>query len=378
MSTTSALALELSGIPTTALPSPPPAWIIRILLWLRAGLLTLANAFVPPEVQVFERATGVAYTVALAIFVKSGYADLFNQGPLSADDVANKLGRDRDATFRFLHLLASAGMLQMQRDGRFAHNRVSKTLTTGHPTRAGEFAKYFASGSNVQAWLDLDQTLQTGKNAFERVHGMDVWAWFDKHPDERECFAHAMMGLTLATAPFVAAHYPFHEAKTVCDVGGGRGTLLSEILLRHPHLQGELVDAAGVLESARALLAHRSLEARVTLTPSSFFTSVPSGADVYLLKNILHDWDDARCLQILKNVRTAAKPGQRVVVIESILDRTRPDPLVSPADVQMMVVCCEGRERSLADFHRLLQQAGFDTGRSWSLPTVGIVEGIAR
>lgn len=359
------------------MPAAPPAWIIRAVLRVRALLLKLVNAITPPELIVLERATGVALTMGIATFAKH-YVPLLDNGPISAEEAARRLGRDPDATFRFLHFLASAGFVTMRADRQFEHNRVSRVMAPGHHARVAQFVEYFASGSNVRSWLDMDATLVTGKNAFERVHGMSVWDWFDQHPEERECFAEAMMGFTLGDATFVAAGYPFKEVTTVCDVGGGRGSLLSELLLRHSHLRATLVDAPGVLELAKALLEHRGVANRVTLTPGNFFTTVPSGAELYLLKNVLHDWDDERSLTILRAVRAAMQPGQKVLIVESFIDRSGPDPLVSGADMQMMMVCGEGRERTAPDFQRLLNQSGFAPGRTFPHPVVSMIEGIAN
>lgn len=358
------------------MPAPPPAWIIRIVLGLRSLLIKATNAITPPEVVVLEKATGVAITMAVATFVKH-YVPLLDEGPISAEEAARRLGRDPDTTFRFLHFVASGGFVTMRADKRFEHNRVSRILTPGHRSRSAQFVEYFASGSNVRSWLDVDQTLVTGKNAFDRVHGMSVWEWFDQHPEERECFAEAMMGFTLGDAPFVAAGYPFKEVKTICDVGGGRGTLISELLLRHPHLHATLVDGAGVLDLARALLEHRGVANRVTLTPGNFFEKVPSGLELYTLKNVLHDWDDERSLVILRTVRAAMQPGQKLLIIESFIDRSQPDPMVSGADMQMMMVCGEGRERTEADFRALLEKAGFTPARAFPHPVVSMIEGIA-
>lgn len=358
------------------MPAPPPAWVIRAVLSVRAFLLKLVNAITPPELIVLERATGVAFTMSAASFARH-YVPLLDAGPVSAEEVAQQLKRDPDATFRFLHLMASAGFLTMRPDHRFEHNKVSRVLARGHHSRAASFVEYFASGSNVRSWIDMDETLITGRNAFERVHGKSVWEWFDAHPHERECFAEAMMGFTLGDAPVVAAGYPFREVSAICDVGGGRGTLVSELLLRHPHLRATVVDAPGVLELARVLLEHRGVGGRVTLTPGDFFEQVPSGADLYLLKNVLHDWDDEQCLLILKNVRAAMQQRQKLLIMESFIDRSQPDPMVAGADMQMMMVCVEGRERTEADFRRLLSLSGFTPGRVFPHPVVSMLEGIA-
>jgi hypothetical protein len=240
-----------------------------------------------------------------------------------------------------------------------------------------EYAEYFASSSNVQSWADAEATVRTGKNAFERVHGMSVWDWFDGHPGERETFAQMMMGITTVDAPTIARLYPWREVERVCDVAGGRGTLLSELLIRHRHLKGVLCDAPGVIESARVLLEGRGVMARVELAAGSIFSHVPAGADAYVLKNVLHDWDDARSLQILQVVRKAMATGARVVICETLTERNDPGSLGVLADVHMMMVCSDGRERGREEYARLLDASGFRAGRVMASPTVSVVEGVA-
>jgi hypothetical protein len=357
-------------------PSAPPAFVLRLVLWLRAKVVRLADRMVPAEIAVFDRSTGVALTVLLGAVARYGIADLLeSEGPLSADELAKRSGTHPDTLHRVLRGLVTSGVFELRSDGRFANNRLSRAMVGGQLARTREWLQYFASASNVGSWCDLERTLASGGNGFERVFGKSVWDWFDAHPDEREMFAHSMMGLTTRDAPVVATVYPFREITTLCDVGGGRGTLLSELLIRHPHLKGVLCDAEGVLASARELLVARGVIDRVRLEPGNFFASVPSGADAYLLKNILHDWDDARCRDILRTVRKAMQPGQRVLLVESLLERNDTTNLAALADLQMMMVCSEGRERSAGELNQLLRDSGFAPARVFTYPTVSVVEG---
>jgi hypothetical protein len=306
----------------------------------------------------------------LSIVARLGIADLLESSPQSAEQLARETGLDPDALLRVLRTLVSVGIFRRLPDGRFANNRLSRALKGGRLDRMREWVTYFGSQSNIAAWNDLERTLRTGHNAFERVFGMDVWRWFDEHPDEREMFAQAMMGITVADAPAVASFYPFQEIQTLCDVGGGRGTMLSE-------LRGVLVDGEGVLESARELLAQRGVSDRVELRPGSFFDSVPAGADAYLLKNVLHDWDDVRCQAILANIRRAMKPGQRLLLVELLAPVRDHDHVQAFVDVHMMVVCSNGRERSLAELQALLRATGFAPGRVFPYPTTHVIEAVA-
>ncbi len=272
---------SIAGLSPKPFPGAPPAFVIRAAIALRRFLLDLADAVVPADVAVFEAATGAAATQLLGAVARHRVADLLQGGPLTAAEIAAKTGTKADVMHRTLRALASKGIFTLDRDGRFANNRRSRTLLADRLTRTRDFAEYFASRSNCEAWTDYETILRTGTNGFERVHGMSVWDWFDAHPEEREGFAQAMMGMTFRDAPVVASVYPFAESRRVCDVGGGRGTLLSEILIRHPHLQGVLCDAAGVLDSAKPLLERRGVAARVELVAANFFESVPRGADAH-------------------------------------------------------------------------------------------------
>jgi hypothetical protein len=307
------------SIPKTPLFAPP-AIAVRGLLALRKALIRAADAVVPRQLAVFDRVAASAGSHLVAELARLGVADLVEARPLTAAELAAKTDTNPDAMLRAMRGAVAMGFFTRDARGRYSNNRMSSALRSADTYSVRSFAEYFGSRSNLEAWCDFPETLRTGKNAFERVHGKTVWEWFDEHPAERETFAHTMMTMTLADAPGIATTYPWSEVRRLCDVGGGRGTLLSEILIRHPHLRAVLCDSAGVLESARLLLATRGVLERVELSCGSFFDGVPRGCDAYVLKNILHDWDDPRCLKILRNCRAAMDVGNRLLVIESIVE----------------------------------------------------------
>jgi hypothetical protein len=349
--------------------------LVRAVLGLRRLLRRVADALAPADLVMLEMTTGVALTHLLGAVARFGIADELAKGPASAPELALRLGLDEDALFRTLRALSTRDVFVMLSDGRFANGRLATALVSSTPSRMREWALYFSSGSNVAAWSDFAETLRTGASAFDRVHGMTVWSWFDSHADEREMFAHVMMGFTSNDAPAIASLYPFDEIEVLCDVGGGRGVLLSELLLRYPRLVGILAERERVLESARELLAARGVADRANLVPGDFFESVPPGADAYILKNVLHDWDDQTCRRILRVVRRAAAPGARLLVCETLLTQ-RSNPVASMSDLQMMVACSNGRERTLAEIQELLRSSGIRYSRHFEFPTIAVVEGI--
>lgn len=374
-------ALQGPVVPEAALsprpyPGPVPGFAVRLVVAVRNALRALADAITPAHLIAFEHATGLTHTMILGAFAKHRIADLLEERPQTAAELAARTGLDADALHRSLRAMAHHRLLKLSRDGRFANTRASRALSSTDLSRAHAFCTYFASASNVAAWRAFEDVLKTGKSGFVTANGASVWSWFAQHKDEEETFAHAMMGITVGDAPFVAALYPFDEVKTLCDVGGGRGTLLSELLVRRPHLRGILCDAEGPIASAASLLARRGVAERVERVVGNFFERVPSGADAYLLKNILHDWDDEACRKILGVVRAAAAPGAKLLLVESLVERNDAASFGALSDVQMMVVCDQGRERSADEIFALAEAVGFRRGRVFAGPTVSVVEAV--
>lgn len=365
---------DQEGLSTHPFPDAPPGFVIRGVLWLRRALLRVADRLVPPDVVLFEHATGLAGTMLIGAAARLRLADLIGDGARTSASLAALTGTDSDALHRTMRALATKGIFDLLPDGRFRNNRLSEPLKSGKPWRTRAWVQYFASRSNVAAWADFDQTLISGDSAFARVYGQSIWTYFDAHPEERAQFAEAMMGLTIRDAPMIARRYPFGEVHRLCDVGGGCGTLLSELLIRHRHLTGVLYDNPGVLKSAASLFAGRGVADRVTLIPGSFFETVPSGCDGYLLKHVLHDWDDPTCVRILQVCRRAMTGTSRLLLVETVTERHAATGMGPLSDVQMMVACDKGRERSEAELTRLLMAAGFRLAQVYRAPTFSILD----
>jgi hypothetical protein len=360
-------------------PVVPPRYAVRLAVSLRTQLMRLADRLVPAPVVLLDHSFGFERTMLLRTAAKLQIADHLVQGPQTAEELAATIGRvNVDALHRTLRALASIGVFELDEQGRFRNNRVSEALRKGIPASMNAWATYCGSKSNLAAWADYEETVATGKNAFSRVHGKDCWAYFNEHPDEGSAFAQSMADVTDLQAPAIAEADPFRDIGVLCDVAGGRGSMLSAVLQRHPKVRGWLFDEAQVLESAPAFLRARGVADRVELKPGNMFNDIPPGAEAYLLKDILHDWDDDRSLAILKNVRRAMNPGGRVLLAEILVERTSselPGPMV---DCHMLAVLLEGRQRSLAEFRTLLTRAGFELARvvQTSAPAT-IIEGTA-
>ncbi|WP_394845475.1 hypothetical protein LZC95_51645 [Pendulispora brunnea] len=351
--------------------------VIRSVVKAHESVVQAAGAMLPAQFVLAQHAAGISRTVLLGAAANLRFADHLASGPLTATDLAARCQADEGAVHRTMRALVALGIFELGSDGRFRNNRISKALCTGAQGSALNAALYWASGSNVAAWGDYLRTVQTGETAFDRVHGMSLWSWLRKNPQEASDFNGYMQEVTEVAAPAIAMGYPFSEIRTLCDVGGGRGTLLAGILEANPNLRGILADAPTVLEDARAFLTERGVIDRIERIPTDFFERVPEGADAYLLKDILHDWDDIRAIQVLRNIRRAAKPDARVLIVEIMVEPHDTEFLGTMIDVLMMTVC-GGRQRSRDDFRNLFDAAGFRLSRVVKIAhLMSVVEGIA-
>ena len=383
---------EVQPLPAEAqpLPAPAPRWLAAAALRLRRALRAAADLVVPAPVALFEQIGGYMQTHLLRAAARLRLADLLDAGPATPEELAARTGVPAEGLRRLLRGLSTLGVFARRRDGRYRNNRLSRALRSGAAVSLRDGALYFGSASQLRAWDELERVLGEGAGGiegaggggggggFERAHGVTTWEWFERHAEERAAFAGTMVAMTRLYAPGVATAYPFGEVRRLCDVGGGHGDLLAEVLLRHAHLAAVLLDAESVLATARPFLAARGVLSRVELLAGSFFDSVPAGCDAYLLKNVLHDWDDLRAARILANCRRAMRPGHRLLVVEAVVEESTTREIGPLSDLQMMIVCSGGRERGRAEYARLFERTGFRLRRG--VPTPGpmsVIEGIA-
>jgi DNA-binding transcriptional ArsR family regulator len=359
-------------------PAAPPPRAIDAALALRRLLLRAADSLLPAWAAVFDRTMGIGRTQVIGVIAELGVPDLLAGGPLSAAELAARLEVDPDALHRVLRVAAADGLLRLDRRGRFRITRLGRTLQSDAPATLRPWARYMALRSTRDAWGDLGESVRTGRAAFERVHGSSVWDWFAAHPEEERLFAAAMRSITELDAPAVSAADLWPDEGTVCDVAGGAGTLLAEILVRRPTLRGVLVEARGVLVEAEKHLTARGVRDRVELVEGDLFGELSASADVYLLKNILHDWDDETSARILAGVRRTMPAGSRLFVLEQLQERNRPHPFSSLSDLQMLTQCVDGRERSREELLALIAGAGLTPGRVERVGVSALVEGVAR
>jgi hypothetical protein len=316
----------------------------------------------PPHAALVQMATAHWVSHIAYVAAKLNLADHLSTGPQTAEVLAAKTQTHAPSLYRLMRTLANLGILAEDSSHRFALTPVGEALKTGAPGNARATILTLANPSWVGGWGQLLYSVQTGKPAFEKSLGMNIFDYFAKHPDEGSLFSETMLGFHGAESAAVAAAYNFSESKTIVDVGGATGNLVATILGKFPQSRGVVFDLPHVAADARAAIQSAGLSNRLSFEPGSFFENVPTGGDAYLLSHIIHDWPEDRCLTILRNCRRAMNPNGRMLIIEMVLP---PGNTPHPGKMldMMMLVGPGGQERTQAEYESLLAKADLQLAR---------------
>jgi O-methyltransferase/methyltransferase family protein len=311
------------------------------------------------EATVLRIGRGYQLSQALYVAAKLGVADVLGPGPLGAEAIAEAVDVRPPELRRVLRALVAAGVFTELEDGRFAANAEAAALRADAPGRMRDVIVNFGE-EMYRAFGELLHTVRTGETAFDAVFGAPLFEYYAANPQAQASGAARMLARTLPVASEFAASDLVGDARMLVDVGGGSGTLLAEVLRHRPKVGGVLLERPGMLELARGYLAEHGVADRCRFVEGDFFSSVPAGGDVYVLKSVLHDWDDERCIAILQSCRAAMGRAARLAIIELLLpERMTPSGgMLSAALLDLiMMVFAGGRERTQTEFAQLLDQA---------------------
>lgn len=334
----------------------------------------MAQATLSPSEQLFQIINGFWTSRAVYVAAKLGLADFVAEGPKTAEELAAATGTHGPSLYRVLRALASVGIFVENEDGRFAATLLGDVLRSQVPGSLRSSAISELGEDHYDAWRDVLQSVKTGEIAFDHHFGMPVWEYYAQNPEIAKVFNESMSGLTQSIEAAVVQSYDFSDARTVVDVGGGHGTFLAAILKANPTAKGILFDAPRVVAEGQTGLRAEGLEGRTEAVGGDFFESVPTGGDIYTLKWIIHDWDDAQSLAILKNCHRAMSRGSRLLLVESVIPPRNEPSLGKFMDLNMLVMT-GGRERTADEFRALLAAAGFRLTRVVATPSpVSVIE----
>jgi O-methyltransferase domain len=322
---------------------------------------------------------GIHSSRAVYAVAKLGIADLLVDGPVSSRELARVTGVHQQSLYRVLRLLAALEVFDEVVPGSFGLTALGDRLRSDVPAGMRSWAVFLEAVGGVEPFAHILDTVGTGKPGLDIGFGMGVFEFLAEHPDSAVIFDAAMSERTAAFASSMADTYDFSDIRSIVDVGGGLGTLLAEILRRHSHLHGTLFEAASVAARAGAVLDGADLADRCAVLTGDFFEQVPRGADCYVLANVLHDWEDERAIDILRNCRQSMVRGGRVLIVERLIPDGPGDAVPTLlSDINMLVIT-GGQERTNAEYASLLAGAGLKIGAVHPVAfPYGVIEGLSR
>lgn len=327
-----------------------------------------------PRQQMGRMLTGYWVSQALHVAARLKLADLVADEPKTADELATSTQTHAPSLYRLLRALASLGVFAEGGQGRFGLTPMAECLRSDVPGSQWASAMMIGEGFYL-AWGELLHCVRTGGTGFEKIYGRPVFDHLASHPEQAALFDQAMISFHGHETAAMVEAYDFAGVRRLVDVGGGNGTTLAGILSAQPAMRGTLFDLPGVVERAREHLKAAGVLHRCEVVAGSFFDTIPAGADAYLLRHIIHDWDDDQSLQILRHVRSAIAPAGRLLVVETVIEPGNEPSIGKLLDLAMLVLP-GGMERTSEEYRRLYERAGFRLTRV--VPTaaeVSVVEG---
>jgi hypothetical protein len=351
----------------------PPVWMARLANRLRNRVGALHARMAPGFVVLLERSLGLLDNKALFAVVELGVPDLLSKGPLGASEIAAALGTDADADAldRLLRYLVCRDVFAVTPDGRYANNGASEALTLSAPVPWRNWILFFGSDWNGQIFDQLLERVTEGTPACEAAFGVGFFEYINqRNTDAGKAFNGAMAAGARLQSSLFAGAIDLGRYARVCDVGGGTGETMIQLLGANPRLQGTVFDLPELEGDTANLLTRAGVIDRAQFRGGDFFESVPAGCDLYTLFAIIHDWDDERCVRLLENVRDAMAPDGRIMVVEKVMPGGRAYDFSKASDMLMLVLSDGGRERTEAEYEALFARAGLRVCRRVVLPSL--------
>lgn len=351
----------------TRLPPPPVA---RAATAVRTALQRVGGRMAPAEVGVLELASGFMATHALYAAVRLRIPDALADGPLPPAEVAERAGCDSDATHRLLRACASWGAFRELPDGRFALTPLADRLRSGTESSMRDVVLMLGNPSYQRVWSELPETVRTGELGAERALGLPMWDFVEQDPEFGTAFDDAMSRLASLDWPTVEAVYDFARFRRIVDLGGGHGQLLALMLAAAPAAEGVLLELEAKRAGAQRLFERSGIQGRSRFEAGSFFDTAPADGDLYVLRRVLHDFDDHDATRILSTVRRHMPAGATLLVLESVVPTGNTPHFAKALDLDLMLFV-GGRERTGEEWRSLLGGAGF--GSVQIVPTISMI-----
>jgi hypothetical protein len=325
---------------------------------------------------ILQMIAGKWVSQALYVLAKLGISDLVAAGIHDSDSLARETGTHPASLYRVLRATASLGVFSEYEPGRFELTPLAECLRSDVPQSLRSFAIFVGDSYTWRPWGELLQSVRTGLPSFEPVMGMPPFEYLARNPEAGNVFDDAMTNFSRMETPALVSAYDFFGITRLVDVAGGRGSLLAEILKQNPHIGGILFDLPSVIEGARNNIEAEGLGGRCEVIAGDFLQSVPQGADAYILKHIIHDWDDERSIAILRNIERSMASDSKVLVMEMVIEPGNEPSFGKLLDLEMLVIP-GGQERTEAEYRRLFAAAGLRLTKVYPTQApISIIEGV--
>lgn len=310
--------------------------------------------------RIRQLAWGYIPAALIGVVMELGIPDLIGDKAKPISEIAAAAEANEDALYRMLRTLASFGILTESNGKLFALTSAGTCLRSDVPGSLHGYVRWVTNGLLFRCYADLLHCAKTGENALEHVLGESLFSYMHHTPELSKIFNDGMTSFSQIVSKGVLDTYDFSGIKVLADLGGGEGALLASIVQKYPGMRGLLLEQAHVVPGARKRFEQSALADRCSAEPVDFFKSVPSGADAYMMKSIIHDWDDERATVILKNCREALRDVERgrLILVEGVVPPGNEQHMVKISDMQMLVLA-GGRERTREEFQNLLAPSGF-------------------
>ena len=316
-----------------------------------------------PYEVVFQMVIGKWISQALGTIVEIGVPDQLAKGARRCSDIAREAGVSEDGLYRLLRALASVGLFIESADRQFKLTGMGQLLRGDHPESLAGYARFTAHDSTWRPWGQLGYSVKTGMPAFDHVFNASIFEHLSRNPEVAAVFDGAMTSISATEARATSDAYNFKGVRTLMDVAGGHGLMLATVLRRHKMMRGVLFDLPHVAAGAAATFARAGITGRVRIESGDFFKELPSGADAIIMKHIVHDWDDDSATRILQACHRALGPRGKVLIVDPVVPPGNAPHYGKLLDLEMLVLTPRGRERTKAEFVRLLRGAGFRLSR---------------
>ena len=329
----------------------------------------------PPQAVLFQMGMAAMISEALGVAAELGIADSLSDGPKTSAELATAASAHEPSLFRILRSLASVGVFAETSVRTFVNTPLSEPMRSDVPGSMRTGLRFMARPWHFAAWGNMLHSALTGETASKKTFGQEIFEWFAANPEEGELFNQAMTSMSAGAAPAIVQAYDFSDIDTLADIAGGHGYLLSQILKANPSMKGILFDLDHVIAGAGELLEREGVADRVQTVSGDFFKEVPP-ADAYLMKHIIHDWDDQRAIMIMQSIHRAMQGNGKLLIVEMIVPEGN-DPHPSKLLDLEMLTLPGGIERTEREYEQLLEKAGFRLSRT--IPTASpssIIEGV--